>query len=131
MADSTDRFCQLVKIVKTGIVALKCGYILWPRGKDKQCAISTCFEATSLRFPVLADGLRLNVYQTKPLFQGYVLYPFLTFGDAWGYQHIATPGCRNETLALCFPESGILCGDAVRFAMSQTRWFLTIATKHD
>ena len=79
--------------METVIIAFEGRHVLWPRRENEQRTGGTSIETATLGFPILADRLRLYVYQAQPLMQGDVLYALFTFGDAWGDQYVATLGC--------------------------------------
>ena len=61
MADSTDSLGQMVKKMKTLVVAGEGGHILGPRRQNEQRTMGTGFETAALGFPITADGLYLYV----------------------------------------------------------------------
>lgn len=65
VANGADGLSQPIEIMEPRVVALKCGHVLGPRGEYQQGAISTGLKAAVLGLPVLADGVRLDVYQSQ------------------------------------------------------------------
>lgn len=131
--------CQLVEVVETGEVGVGwdmvhlAHVVELPGREDEERALGACLEALKLGFPVLGDGLFLQVDEWIALFEAFVLHHLLAFGDAWRDDDGGT--CEDvgyPMSAFLLEEGREVVGCAVgRLAMAEHLHFPCPAQKED